>query len=494
MKEFEKQYLEKIKTNIISWYNFKVNSDICIVGNNLEEYVSFLKSKGMNVFDEINNKLYDYIIIFEKLELIEKIKNNLKPNGIILLVLDNKNGIENFAKLEIPEKLVEKITQKYTKLEIENKLKECGYQDYKFYYPLPNYKTANVIFSDEYLPEYNNSKLINNIYYPENTKLLYNENQVLKEITKCGKFTEFTNSYLIEINAKSQEKFIGFNNTRKDEYRLCTKIYKEHVIKEKIYENCNQIESIKNNLNFLENYKINSLDECKENKIYSKFVISKTLSETIVDYILNNNTDKAIETIKEYYNFLKEKFKDNKTDKINKKIFGNLDKINQLYILKSGLIDLVFENVFKINEEYFVFDQEWELENIPLEFILYRAINNLYTYNSQISKYISIEKMYSKFNLEEYILSFKDAENIFQNMVVDKDKISIYELNQFTYVENLENELKVKLDNIKKIEYENENLNIIINNVKHELQNKQSIINYYENMRVVKLMRKFKNK
>ena len=50
-----------------------------------------------------------------------------------------------------------------------------------------------------------------------------------------------------------------------------------------------------------------------------------------------------------------------------------------MQFVKNGYIDLSFENVFYA-DEYIFYDQEWYLENLPLEFILYRAINNLYIY------------------------------------------------------------------------------------------------------------------
>jgi len=557
MEKFEEEYLKKVKTNIISWYNFKECADIYIYGENIEEYIHYLNNRGNNVFSKDlynSGKLYDYIIVFENLEIIDSLKKYLKPDGVIILILNNKFGIKRFAIVEEFERTIKGLGEGYTKNQIEDKLEDCGYKNYKFYYPLPDYHVANVIFSDDYLPEYNNTKLINNYYYPENTKLLFREGNCLKEITKSNMFSEFTNSYLIEINNRSPEKFIGFNNLRKDEYRLCTKIYNDYVIKESTNINDNkQINRIVNNIEILNKLGMKTLDSNNENKIYSKFISHKTLDQNIVDSILNSNINNAIEMIKEYYQFLKEKFKNNKTNQINKTYFENIENISDLYIIKNGVVDLVFENVFKLDTEYLFFDQEWFAENIPLEFVLYRAINNMYIYNSQIENKLSREEMYKKFEIEKYISNFKIAEQKFQQEVVDQRKIYIYETRQNNILsengnilellrklelekknleeknkilenninllnsknENLENEIRIsnqknidleneiKLLNEKNTDLENEikllnekniQLNESIDKMTKEVETKQLTINYYENMRVVKLMRKLKNK
>ena len=57
-------------------------------------------------------------------------------------------------------------------------------------------------------------------------------------------------------------------------------------------------------------------------------------------------------------------------------------------------MDMVFENAFFIEDEFYFFDQEWNVENIPLEFIYYRAINNMYVYNSELQEKLLKEELY----------------------------------------------------------------------------------------------------
>ena len=63
----ENKFLNKIKTNIISWYYFKENTSILIIGEDVKEYYDFLIKKGKNVVlekDYTSERIFDYVIIY----------------------------------------------------------------------------------------------------------------------------------------------------------------------------------------------------------------------------------------------------------------------------------------------------------------------------------------------------------------------------------------------------------------------------------------------
>ena len=190
--------------NILNWYPFKENQKIKEI-KNIEEI-------------DLCNEKFDVIIlvgIFEnqniKLkELIKKVEKILEEKGKILITIDNKFGLEAFNGT--PDKIYKKkfasLTgynneqnkrETYTKSSIENEIRKLGY-NMRFYYPLPDYKKPNVIFTDEQLPEYNSIDKYHP-YYIENNDITFNEIDVFREILKTDKnmFTFFANSFLIEI-------------------------------------------------------------------------------------------------------------------------------------------------------------------------------------------------------------------------------------------------------------------------------------------------------
>ena len=424
--------LEELKTNIIRWYNFKENTNILIFGEDVEELYDFLKQNHniVKLDSEVNyvtNKKFDYIIIKDKIVLLEELKKNLSKNGTILLLLNNRWGVTYFAGSDGFKTLYGNQYNLLNKEEIEKNLNKAGFKDYKFFYPLPNYNFANVIYSDMYLPDYNDSKLTNNNIYLEDNYLVFDEIQLLKNFTKNGDFTKFTNSFLVEINPKSDEKAIFFNNNRKDEYRLITKIYEEGV-KKQAYNSLSQnhLNHIKNNIEDLQKHNFNVLDKFENNKIISKYVNLPNMYQEVVKKIKNNELDGAILIIENIYNDMKEKFACDRVLELNKEYFKNLDA-NEFFVVKKAYIDLVFENMFFDNQSIYIYDQEWYIENCPLEFVLFRIINNIYMINSELEQVISREKIFKKFGLLESSSAFLEAEVIFQGKILNHKLFELYD-------------------------------------------------------------------
>lgn len=421
--------------NILNWYDFKENANILQIGfelDNIEELIKTKTSKFVTCFSEeeiqsMNDK-FDYVIMYD-LYYIKYLHKLLQNDGIGLLIVDNKFAISAFAGAkpqygDVFDTIVSDNKSCFSKYAIEQELKDLGYK-YNFYYALPNYKMPNVIFSDRYLPNENTTKLLYNINYLEGSTVVFSELNALKQLTKNGKFTEFANSYLVEINNKqnNQAKFISFNNNRKAKYRLMTKIFDNYVEKKYCNENAKEhIERIAENAEELRKLGFIVLDKKEKDSIISDYINCETLDEIIVKSIKNNQIEKACSIIDNWYEDLKQKFLPIERTAINPNIKDlNEEIINKLNIIKNGYIDIVFENIFYKDNEYILFDQEWYLEGIPQEFILYRAINNLYVYNQEIELIIPFKDMLERLKLVQFLDTFKEIEKYIQNEILDTD-------------------------------------------------------------------------
>ena len=247
--------LSPIRHNILNWYHFDKNSNILEIDSNLGEITELLCKKSKNVtvteknikkanaiskrFQDIKNleiligdaskipfeEKFDVIII-HSVNRIEIAKKMAKENGVILLITENRFAISYFAGASFQNRLYQTITNQagtiYSKKEIEEILKEQGLNNYKFYYPLPNYKLPNVIFSDTYLPNENSTKMMYNLLYEKGSVVVFDELKALKQVTKNGQFKFFANSYLVEIKMlqnmySNLVKFVSLNNNRKKE-------------------------------------------------------------------------------------------------------------------------------------------------------------------------------------------------------------------------------------------------------------------------------------
>lgn len=176
-----------LHSNIIKWYDFKEKGKALVIGDRIGSITLFLSVRMKEVIsiindnennpittsEEINKKRnikvinddfcnmnfsskFDYIIIIdtisytkeenENIKIINKAKDLLNKNGVLFLAIDNVMSLKNISEGNEIKGVSKEI--------LERILKNSNVIDYKFYYPLPNNKNANVIFSDELFHKY----------------------------------------------------------------------------------------------------------------------------------------------------------------------------------------------------------------------------------------------------------------------------------------------------------------------------------------------------
>ena len=239
----------EIRSNIIKWYPFKEEAEILEIGAEnkiITEYLSTIAKEVITLEPpiekaEVTDKKFDYIVIIGQIEkAIQWFPNSLKPelelltfaskllkeDGKILMATDNKfgmqywNGRKDLEGTLNYENLVQERTKNGYKLWSENSLKklleEAGYQHYKFYYALPDYKMTNLIYASDY-PITKEDISRNFQYYEQDEMINFKENEAYIQIFEENRqaFDLFINSFLIEIQNQSIEnaiKYVTFSN------------------------------------------------------------------------------------------------------------------------------------------------------------------------------------------------------------------------------------------------------------------------------------------
>lgn len=422
--------LLKLKRNIINWYPFKENSKILEIWEGEEKNQGEIEQEQQTA-KELNSQTmqYDYVVIIglgNKTinELLDISCKKLKEEGILIIAVDNSLGITNFCTENANQ------ANKISRTLLETALENNGLKNKKFYYPMPNYKATNVIFTDEFLPNF--ETIGRSIpLYDENVEIALEEisrfNTIIEEDKKLFKI--FANSYLVEATKGDLEEnnisFISYSNIRKPEYRIRTMIKGDEVYKtNNTEESKNHIENLKQNINILNNCKINTVDTYNEDYIISKYQNTNFLLDNVIlNKLKEGNFKEALDIIYSFQNELQEKLQPieepekepNCFDKHN--IEYKKEEIENLHFIKYGLWDLIFQNCFYINNEFCFFDQEWYEENIPVEFIIYRAIK----YFNKISTYIEKNDLYEKINLNNsQIELFDKLDNELQEEIRDE--------------------------------------------------------------------------
>ena len=251
-------HLSKKRQNIIEWIPFEKNMKVLEIGSGcgaitgtiaeqvdsvtcieLSKRRSLINANRNKHFDNVEIRVgnfkdieptitekYDYITLIGVLEyaqlyidshnpfvdFLKIIRKHLKDNGKIVIAIENKFGLKYWSGCQ--EDHMDKFfvgvegyregdaVKTFTKKELEKMFKDAGFLGGKFYYPYPDYKFPESIYSDEYLPK--TGELSNNIKNMDKTRMVtFDETKVFDGLINEGLFTEFSNSYMVMLQKEN---------------------------------------------------------------------------------------------------------------------------------------------------------------------------------------------------------------------------------------------------------------------------------------------------
>lgn len=558
--------LSNFRLNILNWYEFKNKKNVLEIGNSygiLTNYLSSIFGNVVNIdynkqrAENISKKIkdlenveiivgklkniefkckFDYILVcsdqveYSKIydgsltEYISFLKNLLNDDGIIIIAIDNKFGVKyisggkDLSRNVIGNSFLSSSGKKnpfYSRNKLVKIFEECNFDNYKFYYPLPDYRIPSVIFTDDFLPQKNDGKLLYALNYSDDSLVIYNENNFIRQLSNDGYFKDFTNSYIVELSNKNNfndDIYISFNNLRKKEFRTITKIKKDKVIKLERERRLNDhIKNIAKNIEVLLELGVPMLDCSNKHDddyyIESKYCSYNLLSSYLIELIKEEKIDEVYEIINKWIQLIKNKLGINldKNDIEKKNIFIYFDievtgsekeKLNKMNYTKNGFIDLIFENIFYDNntDDMYFFDQEWYFENVPIEYIIYRSINNIFLYGN-IEKYISLDTVLEKYNIYEYKELFSKLEKKLQEYIIDQKVLSSIKktynvIKSLPQIAEENNSIKQELSKVDTLLKEEREENKIL---KEKLKSKETELNTIYNSKSWKMINHVKN-
>jgi len=187
--------------------------------DNLEIYVG-------NFNDiQFGDSMYDVITLIGVLEYAEKftpgsypyrsflskVKGLLKEDGQLVIAIENKYGLKYWAGSRedhtgvyfdgIENYPSGQGVRTFGKKELTDLLTSVGFSSQKYYYPLPDYKMPEQIFSEDYLPQIGEMNHLFHNYDADKLEL-YNEKAVFEGIIREEQFEFFANSFLVVCKFK----------------------------------------------------------------------------------------------------------------------------------------------------------------------------------------------------------------------------------------------------------------------------------------------------
>lgn len=492
-------HFSPLRENLLKWYPFKENSEILEIGagcgaitgalarNSKVTCIELSKKRSLinahrhksneninihvgNFNDIVLDKKYDYITLIGVLEyagyytnthtphidFLKRIKNLLRKDGQLIIAIENKYGLKYWAGAKEDHTCIpfdgisgyrnnSKIAT-FSKPELKHMLWQSGFTGLNFYYPFPDYKLPEAIYSDKRLPKFYELNCEQSNY--SEGSVLFDTKMVYEGLINDGMYDFFANSFLITASETMYDNvpcYVKYSVSRKNCFATATIIENEFVRKiPDTHESITFIEGMANNYHILSNqYK--NLKICRytknifDNSLLFNFVKGTSLFSILTDVVKCGNKEDFFNSLYLYKSLLLDKntLELRQTDIITsqfKEIFGEFSLLPFNYINISN-IDMNFENIIMNDDDYTIIDYEWVFSfPIPFNYILYRNVKMFYYTLHNIEKFVPLSEIFKFFKFsDEEIISYGRMEVNFEKYVLNYNQAKIYQPHRKLY-------------------------------------------------------------
>lgn len=459
-------HLSDIRENLLEWYPFMGQDDILEIGSGCGAMTGLLSRKAKSVtcvelskkrslinayrnkdcgnvtimvgnFEDIHLKQkFDYVTLIGVWEysglyikggnpykaMIEKLKRVLKPQGKIIIAIENKMGLKywNGAPEDHTGKLYSGINdyigvkniRTFSKQEITEILNQTGFEKIDFYYPMPDYKLPDTVYSDKMLPQAGNIRCYRSDYNASRIYHFYDA-AAYDQICRDNMFPYFANSFLMICGGRQEDcEFAKYRRECRDAFRISTEIRnmngERYVVKKPL---CKAAEK--------HVLKIKHMEERCSGMLPNVSYVTGELAgnEYIVPYIegidmdsyfykWRNDTGELLrhvhEIVDDYMTPPENVMADFEFTEEYENVFGSIYPQGAKSMAVTN-IDSLFSN-FKLTKEgkVYSFDYEWVFEfPVPYEYVLWRALSRLYMqYAAYIKSSISMPGFLEAFGID----------------------------------------------------------------------------------------------
>lgn len=476
-------HFSDIRENLLEWYPFTKEDDVLEIGSGCGAMSGMLSRKARTVtcielsekrslinahrnkdcdnirimignFQDIEPHVgkYDYVTLIgvweysglyidgedSYLQMLAIAKKHLKPNGKIIIAIENKMGLKywNGAPEDHTNRMYggmndyvndrKRKVRTFSKMEIENMLRSTGLDQYTFYYPMPDYKLPETIYSDQMLPTPGMERNFGKDY---SIMRVYNFNDAIvsDQISHDGMFPYFSNSFLIVAGEENTTvSYAKYSRCRRKEFRIKTEIFDrdgQKLVKKAALNKLAQphVFKMKQNEEKWKSYfpKLKHVEGWLETDEYvTPYVDGMDLDASF--YEVRNQLDKFVEKFIYYVeNYLRPQEEELKPFQMTDEfvsVFGE-NCPHGAESLEVTNVDLIFSNLKLASEnQLYCFDYEWIFDfPIPYKYVLWRSAWQLY------------EKYFA------YLKETISRQQFLEMVGLDRENLSIYKKMEFSF-------------------------------------------------------------
>ena len=410
----------------------KRRADINFARNKEKENLTIMVG---NLNDMTFPEKFDYVVVNGVLEyamsftegktpyetFLQRMGAYLKPEGRLLIAIENRLGLKYFAGA--PEDHTDlhffgingypgnQSVRTFSKNELGELLENSGFPFLRFYYPYPDYKFPTEIFTDESL--YTNSYGRSYPVYTDKTADLFAESEGVKAFEKEKILDSFVNSFLVEAGRTENRDpeeilYVKLNQERKEKFRLLTRIVRENgeVRAEKeamvpqAEEFVEKLEKTGTESTGSDKYK-NLPCRAENGKISYPLLTGKTLHQEIAELAQKEDLEEIKALLKKFYQefFGARQVVDYRTGEF-REVFGDHPGREDYECVCPANVDLICSNIFMGENGNQIIDYEWMFDfPVPVNFIMWRLIHELYTHISELPQLCHEDEMMAEFEI-----------------------------------------------------------------------------------------------
>lgn len=476
-------HLSPYRKNVIDWYEFKAGSSVLEIGAGCGAVTEALCSKPVDVTAleltkrraEINayrnkksenlemyignleeyepSKKFDYIVCVGVLEyagifidsdepydeFLRLLSGFLKDDGKLIIAIENRLGLKYLSGSRedhtgrfydgINQYPHPKKVQTFGKKELSKLIASNGFEGTEFFYPYPDYKNPQIVYSDNYHPGLNTDfpvKLLPTASHDaknRNRVHIFSEQLAMLSVEKNLLYPDLANSFVVVAhkNNLNKESLAYYTNTpgRKEKYQINTYLEKKDDAYA-FYKEASSDESIEHINKIYDNYaklstifedskiKIVKADKVSERKLAFKLVPGVTLERKLFEFLVTQNFEQADKIISDYIKAVE--------------LLPGKETTDQF------LVDLNFDNIIvdKKGTWHFI-DYEWLLDKkVDKKVIVQRSLfyfinrhSDAFTYLLKRGGYLRIANgwYFPSVLYEKYFQYFESNDNFVQHEI-----------------------------------------------------------------------------
>lgn len=391
---------------------------------------------------------FDYVVALDQLDnskepvqTINKWVKLLKEKGTLLLGVDNRFGLKYFCgsgekHSDIPFDGINgyiimddnNTGRSYSKQELCKMFQEIGDINYKFYYPVPDNRVPQMVFTDSYQKGINASERLIDYNY-ERPEMIGLEHRIFSQMIDGKALPFMSNYYLVELTKEgnlSDIQYAVMTTDRGPKYGMATTIRdNKKVYKRPLWSQGEKsLETLYEYTRELLDKKIPVVNMSLEKDsvgmyIEMPFVDQEGLS-TCLEKMSENNKDTFVSIFDQIYSYIKKSYENNSKDG---RVFLDLAPCNAFYMDDGSVL---------------FYDQEFVSDDGTLEFAMYRTLKYFFQSSPKSRENIDVRELYRRYNIRE-------------------DMINVYEEKETAFIQNVRNKeqyqwlYKMATPNYKKI-------------------------------------------